>query len=225
MADDGAEEFAEIALSLHGESTFHDTVERLLEHAMRVVACSHAGVIFVHRRQRVETIGATDARVGALDKVQFDLGEGPDIELIEDRPVVVVRDAAADERWPHWSEQVAAAGLRSMLGIRLYTQDATIGSLNMYHEAPDHFTADDVRVAEVLARHGAVALATAVDHHHLWRAIDARRTIGQAQGILMERYGLDADQACAVLRRHSQDHNVKLHDVAERLIAERDLPH
>ena len=55
-------------------------------------------------------------------------------------------------------------------------------------------------------------------------AIDARKVIGQAQHILGERYHLDADRAFAVMQRYSQDHNVKLCIVAERLIAKQQLP-
>ena len=76
----------------------------------------------------------------------------------------------------------------------------------------------------MLARHAAVAMDTARDTEHLWKAIDARNLVGQAQGMLMERFGVDAEQAFAVLRRYSQDNNVKLHVVAQRLIDTRTLP-
>lgn len=82
---------------------------------------------------------------------------------------------------------------------------------------------EDREVAHTLARHAAVALASAQDTASVWRAIDARRTMGQAQGILMERLSIDADLAFAVLRTYSQDNNVKLHTAAERLVATRKL--
>ncbi|WP_405064486.1 ANTAR domain-containing protein [Kribbella sp. NBC_01505] len=45
--------------------------------------------------------------------------------------------------------------------------------------------------------------------------------IGQAQGTLMKRFALTADQAFAVLQRYSQDNNIKLVDVAARYAATR----
>jgi ANTAR domain-containing protein len=81
----------------------------------------------------------------------------------------------------------------------------------------------------VLARHAAIALATNRTATNLWHAIDARKLIGQAQGMLMERFDVDvdvdvdADQAFAVLRRYSQDNNIKLRDVAQRLVDTHDL--
>ena len=79
-------------------------------------------------------------------------------------------------------------------------------------------------MAHVLARHAAVAVAATREQAQLWQAIDARQLVGQATGILMERFALDADRAFDVLRRYSQHHNLKLHEVATRLIESRRLP-
>ncbi len=219
-----ADDFAELALSLHQEPTFDETVERVLEFALKAVDCTYAGVVFVGRQQEIETVAPTHPIVEKLDRMQTELGEGPDVAADRERDCLVVDDLRADLRWPRWAAAAADAGVRSMLGARVYVSSSTIGSLNLYDPRPQHFSTADRQVAHILARHAAVALDTKQDSENLWRAIDARKVIGQAQGILMERYDLDAGQAFAVLRRYSQDHNVKLHDVALRLIEKRTLP-
>jgi len=224
MSTPDADEFAELALTLHDEPTFGETVERVLEYAVKALSCSYAGIILVHDRTRVETVAATHPVVTDLDRIQMEAGEGPDLEVIADRHGVLVDDARTEQRWPRWTRAVTETGVRSMLGTRLYTSSSTIGSLNLYDLEPHRFQDVDVDVAHMIARHAAVALDSARDTEHLWRAIDARNLVGQAQGILMERFGIDADQAFGVLRRYSQDNNVKLHDVAERLIETRALP-
>jgi len=60
---------------------------------------------------------------------------------------------------------------------------------------------------------------------NLAQAVDARKLVGQATGILMERYDLDGDRAFTVLRRYSQDINTKLRDAAQQLIDTRKLAH
>jgi GAF domain-containing protein len=225
MTSRDAEDFAAMALSLHDEPTLDETVDRVLEYAMKAVVCSYAGVIFVHGKSRVETVAATNPIVAELDLVQLEHGEGPDLDVLSHpADTVIVRDTEAEERWPAWAKAVAAAGVRSMIGTRLHTSSTTIGSLNLYDTRPGHFSDEDGDVAHIFARHAAVALSAARVNANLWRAIDARQLIGQAQGILMERFAVDADQAFAVLRRYSQDRNLKLHVVAERLIATRRLP-
>jgi hypothetical protein len=81
-----------------------------------------------------------------------------------------------------------------------------------------------VDIARVVAAHASVALARFRIEHNLWSAVDARHLIGQAQGILMERYSISAEKAFAVLRRYSQNHNRKLHDIAATLVSTGDLP-
>jgi GAF domain-containing protein len=218
-----AEEFAELAVALH-DVTVEETVEKVLEFALKAIGCDFAGVIFVHGKRHIETAAATDPIVAKLDAMQSDVGEGPDVSVIEDRLAVIVSDTRLEGRWPTWARHVADAGIRSLLSVRMYTDDETIGTLNAYSRQPDAFDVDDQAVAHVLARHAAVALGNARKIENLWQAVDARKRIGQAQGILMERFDLTADQAFAVLLRYSQDNNVKLRTVADRLVETRELP-
>jgi GAF domain-containing protein len=218
------EDFARMAIELHDEGTVTETVDRVLEYALKAVHADYAGVVFVHNGRQAETPVSTDPLVGRLDAIQVEVGEGPDIDILDDRYSVIVSDTLTETSWPTWARRVADEGIRSLLSVRLYTSSTTVGTLNLYDSRPDKFDVSDQEVAHVLARHAAVALATARNTENLWQAIDARKRVGQAQGILMERYGLNEDQAFAVLVRYSQNNNIKLRDVAERLIATRDLP-
>ena len=218
-----AEEFAELALSLH-DVTVEETVEKVLEFTLKAIGCDFAGVIFVHGKHHIETAAATDPLVAKLDAMQMEVGEGPDVSVLEHRLSVIVSDTKTESRWPTWASRVYDAGIRSLLSVRMYTDEETIGTLNAYSKDPDAFDVDDQAVAHVLARHAAVALGNARKIENLWLAVDARKRIGQAQGILMERFDLSADQAFAVLLRYSQDNNVKLRVVADRLVETRELP-
>jgi GAF domain-containing protein len=134
-------------------------------------------------------------------------------------------DTLTETRWPEWCAQVGELGYRSVLGVVMDVGRAgVLGALNMYDHLPERFDDDDVAVACLLARHAALAVATAQRESGLLRAVDTHALIGQAQGVLMERYGLDADAAFAVLARYSQDHNMKLYDVAESLLDRHELP-
>jgi len=75
-----------------------------------------------------------------------------------------------------------------------------------------------------MAAMAAVALARSINDEQLAAAIETRTVIGQAIGMVMERYRLDEDRAFSVLRRISSQENVKLRDVAKQLVSTRDLP-
>jgi GAF domain-containing protein len=219
-----ADSIAEMALRLHSEPSTTETLERVLDYALQAVDCDFAGVIFLHKRSRIETVAATDPLIEKVDQVQLDIGQGPDVDTLQNRLSVIVDDTHTETRWPEWAALVAETGIRSMLGVRLYTSDELLGTLNLYSRQPQKFDGDDQAVAHVLARHAAVAIATARKQENLWQAADARKIIGQAQGILMERYDLDAERAFAVLIRYSQDNNIKLREVARQLVETRSLP-
>lgn len=219
-----AAEFARMALELHDEPGVEETIEKVLEFALRAVACDAAAVLLVHKGGKVEVAAATDDLAVSAAEAQIGCGEGPALAALDQLNGLLVRDAALDERWPSWTARFGALGLRSVLRVRLSAGGSTLGALELYDAEPDRFDADDEAVAQILGRHASVALSQARQESTLWQAIDARKLIGQAQGLLMERFDLDADQAFAVLRRYSQDNNVKLREVARLLVETRRLP-
>jgi hypothetical protein len=93
--------------------------------------------------------------------------------------------------------------------------------VSLYHDKPNAFRIDDEAIAHTLAPHASIAVATSRREARLARAMDARKEVDQATGILMERHNLTSDQASGVLRRYSQDTNTKLHDVARQVITSR----
>ena len=142
------------------------------------------------------------------------------------RELVPQRDVTADPRWPRWGPEAGRLGLRSVLAVRLATpgQD-TQGALNFYSPDVGAFAeSETVDLAQVYAVHAANALSSAHLATGLQTALTSRHTIGLAQGILMERYGLDQHHSFELLRRTSSVHNVKLRDVAAAVVETGVLP-
>lgn len=216
--------FSQMALDLQDEATAESTIERIADYARIATSCDDAGVMLVHARNQIETAAATSQRVGESHNLQIVHDEGPCLDAIEGEAVYLSPDVSNDERWLKWGPAVAELGMRSVLSLRLETRTRRYGSLNLYADRLDAFDEDDVAVGTIFVRHAAVALANAHNEEGLQVAIDARKLIGQAQGILMERYDLDADRAFEFLRRQSQAHNVKLRYVAEWVVDHRTSP-
>ena len=220
-----ADEFAAVARSLRSAPGVDETLDRIVELALDALGCHYAGVSYADlRSKRIETGAASHEVVRAGDSAQYEVGEGPCLQAMQDGNSYLVHDTVTDPRWPRWSDCAEELGLRSVIGVRLFDEGDTLGALNLYSSEPNHFTADDVATAEVYAAHASGALGQARSELHLRRAIDSRHLVGLAQGILMERFGLDQQGAFAVLRRYSQAHNIKLRHVAEELVLTRALP-
>lgn len=224
MTEPSAADFAHIAMALHGADGVNATLDRIADLACKTVESDMCGVMVVHRGNRVETAAVTDERVRRADEMQIECGEGPCLEAMDDQSVFIIHDTSTETRWESWCRRVTDLDVRSVLSVRLFTLHQTIGSLNIYSSQPHHFTERDAVIGGIFAGHASVALAAAQTEAGLREAMDSRHIIGLAQGMLMERFDLDREQAFAVLRRYSQDRNIKLRNLAQYVVDRRGLP-
>jgi GAF domain-containing protein len=215
------EQFASTARAMSTGADMPQMLHEAVRAATELVeGCDHAGITVVHARRRVTTDVATDDIVRRGDEMQYELGEGPCLQAIYEHETINSDDLAREDRWPRWSRFAAdELGVRSMLCMRLYVlPDDTVGGLNMYGDRAHAFPASERHTALALAAHVAVAYVAANQHAGLDSALATRTIIGQAEGMLMQRYGLNESQAFDVLKRHSQAENRKLHDIAMELV-------
>jgi hypothetical protein len=113
-------------------------------------------------------------------------------------------------------------GVLSGLSFKLYTADRTAGALNLFGFEPNIWGEEAETIGTVLAAHAAAAILATREGQQLKSALYTRDRIGQAKGVIMERYKVDDVRAFEMLRRLSQENNTKLLDIAERVIDTRD---
>lgn len=221
-----AQEFADLAQALTNAGNVQQTADQVVEQALIALGASYGGITLIRSGGRLETMAPSHELVVKADLLQYELHEGPCHDAAWEGVTLTSQDLAADHRWPEWGSRAGDLGIGAVLAAELNATETgrRLGALNLYWSKPTTFTSDDLAYANIFAVHAAVALATSLRDAQLNTALDARKVIGQAQGILMERYGLTTEQAFEVLRRYSQDHNVKLRLVAEQLVATRQLP-
>lgn len=215
---------AEAAREVASNPEVQDALQAVVDLAMTNCNCRGASVTLVRADGGTETSASSDALVEQADDLQYALDEGPCLQAAEQGGAYLIVNTASDPRWPSWGPAVAKLGLHSVLSIHLFTDRRVLGALNLYYESRDEFSDDEIEVAKVVAAHASVALAKLRSERDLWRAIDSRHLIGQAQGMLMERFKLTPARSFSVLRRYSQHHNIKLHEVAGALIRTGRLP-
>jgi GAF domain-containing protein len=192
--------------------------------AARCGPCDAATVTVLDPDGTLRTVGGTEGWAEQADLSQFETGTGPGVEAVQGTVVVLAEDLrAASERWPRWAPRAVGLGSAAVMSLQLFTTE-TLGALNLYSTTPRRYGSADLDIATTLAAHVSAAVVQARDEQNLWRAIEARNLIGQAQGMLMARYGLSAEKAFAVLRRHSNHSNVKVSAVAEQLVSTGSLP-
>jgi GAF domain-containing protein len=212
---------ADMALELEQDRNPDTILERVSHYARLVLDADDAGVMRTVTRSQIETPAATTPRVDQAHQLQARFDEGPCLDAIAGRATYVSNDVQHDSRWPQWGPAVAELGIRSAIGVRLATRQRGHGSLNIYADRPDAFTSAHAELAEMLAAHATTAFAAAERAAGLETALDSRTTIAQAQGILMQKFDIDADAAFDFLRRISQHENRRLFAVAEAIVVQR----
>ena len=189
-----------------------------------VEGCDHAGVVIMSRGQ-LQVGPATDALARRADQLQTDLDEGPCLDAVQTRADITSQDLSRERRWRRWSPLVVdQLGTHAMMSLLLLDETHVYGSLNLYADRVEAWDRPTVVLAQALATHLALALGDARQIEHRGRAMVSRTVIGQAEGILMERFSITADAAYAVLLRISQQDHVKLATVAADLVRTGRLP-
>ena len=217
---------ADVARALQEEQGSIATMDMAVSLAIDVVpGAEDASISLVHRARIVESPAFTSERAAVIDRIQQEVGEGPLLSDVWDQEVISCADLATETRWGDWAPRASKeTGIQSMLCFRMFAQKNRLGALCLYSTLPNAFVYADVESGISLAAHTAIAVIVAQNDETKDIALDSRSLIGQATGIAMERYGIDAVRAFAVLKRISQDSNVKLHEVAAELIRTRSLP-
>jgi GAF domain-containing protein len=199
---------------------FPKVLDALTQAAARCVAgADHAGITASSRENEVSSPSVTDDCAKVLDEIQARHLQGPCLEAAWTRKAVEIEDLATDPRWPKYqADALAKTPIRSVLSLPLFADELSMGALNFYAERAGAFSESSRRVAATLATVGALAWSNAVRGQQFAAALGSRDIIGQAKGILMERYELDEQAAFNMLVKLSQSANIAVRDIARRLI-------
>jgi GAF domain-containing protein len=212
-----ARNLSELARELQAEPTLESLLQRVVDAAVAEIAPARQAGISEIAPKRVYTRAATDPLVQQIDDLQYRLGEGPCLTSLRDEVTVRTKDLRTEARWVHFSRAAAELGVRSMLSVQLFVEGDNLGALNLYSGTPAAFDEVHESTAMLLAAHAAIAMKGSKVEGNLRDALDRRDVIGQAKGILMERYKIDGSQAFDLLVFASQQTHQKLRDIAEEV--------
>lgn len=204
---------------VNADGALDELTANLLAH---MPCAQHAGITVTISGGDVQTLATTGAYPAALDDIQRRYREGPGLTAAWKHHMVRLDDICREERWPAYCREVAATTpIRSVLAFELFTGAGTTGALNFYAESADAFDDDAVETGLIVAPHAALACQMVRRDDQFRSALASRDVIGQAKGMLMERFRIDALQAFELLKRLSQNTNTPLAEVAQQVIARR----
>lgn len=183
-----------------------------------VPGCEHAGITVLRSGHGIDNPLSYSEFALHCDQLQEQLGEGPCLTALSDEATIRVDEIVGDTRWPRFSGEAAARGVRSMLSCPVSTSRERLGALNLYATTAGAFPRGAEHIARAFATHVGILLGAALKEQNLQVALRSRELIGQAMGILMERHRVTASQAFDLMVHTSQRTHVKLRTLAEDLV-------
>lgn len=220
---------AAVAHNLHISEAHADVViAELTELAATVIPGAQcAGITTVtHRTKEIVTPAATGRWPILLDEIQQKYRQGPCLTAASEHTPVDINDLDHDTRWPAYQAEARAhTPIRSIMSFELAGTTHLVAALNVYAEQPNVFDEHAHAVGRIFSTHTLLAWDAARSREQFAQALASRDIIGQAKGLIMERFTIDALQAFAMLRKLSQDTNIPVANVAERIVhADHPLP-
>lgn len=216
--DELAAAFAGFTRSVQQQDDPEETLAEIVRAAVALVpGCDDGSLSVIRGRKAVSSRAASSGLAGRVDRIQESTGQGPCLDSAYEHETVRIVDMATETRWPLFTPLALEAGAAGMLSIQLFVHGDDLGALNLFSRTAGALDEESEHVGLLFAAHAAVAYATAERTASAARRIATRQLIGRAEGILMERYKVTAEQAFSMLVRVSQQRNIKLRDIAERL--------
>ena len=207
------------SLGRHGTETSVGLGELLGSGAQHVPGCQYAGITLADKSRTVTSVAATHRYAMLLDAIQNRYGEGPCLSAVWEHHMMHVDDLNVDQRWPLYQRYaLEQTPIRSILSYELFVDGGSMASLNFFSDHPHVFTDESRELGRVFATHVALAWSMMRRQDQFRSALASRDVIGQAKGVIMERFNLDAVEAFELLSRLSQQSNTKLIDIAKALI-------
>jgi GAF domain-containing protein len=210
-----------------GKLELTDVLTRVAVYAVAAIPGADGAGLTLLEEGQADTIVASTPFVAEVDAIQYGLGEGPCITAALQGRTVRSGALSDDSQWPRFGAQVARLGVNSALSLPLLGPDRVVGAMNIYARDKDAFSDHAAQIGELFAVPAAIAVLNAQVlaqakrlAHQLRDALTSRAVIDQALGIVMSRAGVTAAEAFDRLRQRSQADNVKLRDVAQRVVEE-----
>jgi GAF domain-containing protein len=218
-----AEGLAALSSFFVGESSVEETLLRIADIAVASSPASFAGVTLLVDG-RPTTAVFTDPESPEIDTAQYETGDGPCLSAFRHQDTCRITDTRTEPRWRAFCEACVEHDILSTLSLPLVGMDEPAGALNLYATKPNAF--DDYEgMADAFARAASAVVHNATaywDARHLGEnlteAMRSRAVIEQAKGMLMARSKLTPDESFDLLRKASQRENVKLRDIAQRIV-------
>ena len=196
--------------------------------ARQVPGCSGAAAV-LWREGEAAALAASHPSLPELIDVQVRCGRGPLVDALSGGEPAGCPDTLDEPRWPEYASTALRQGVRCSLSLAHWS-GADAVCLSLFGARPRTLGPESVAAAERLVAFGGAVVGMASETGEARRAVrqlrdaaESRAVVDQAKGVLMHALGCSAEEALQRMRQVSQAQNMKVTEVATRIIDSRGL--
>ncbi|GAA2607210.1 GAF and ANTAR domain-containing protein [Paractinoplanes durhamensis] len=219
--------FVEVADTLIDDFDVVEFLQMLTQRVADLFDTGEAGLMLADHRNRLNFMAASDESARLMELFQLQYGDGPCLDAFRTaRPVTNVNLAAAAGKWPEFAPRAAQAGFQSVHAFPLRLRREVIGAMGVFGSATELDDADTLIVQSLadvavigLLQERSIRRGEALTEQ-LQGALNSRVIIEQAKGVVAQAYGVNPDEAYALIRAFSRNTNRHLSEVAATIVNE-----
>ena len=203
-----------------------EALRRIVDASHQLFAVDGAGLMLLDPDQLLRNVADSDERIGHLEELQIEHGEGPCIDAFDDKELVHAADLAAEDRWPDFSPAAVDRGLRAVLASPIPYNQMAIGVVVVFSTKVHPWSPEGELALVAFTDLAALTIANTMQSEQrgelatqLQRALDARVVIEQAKGVLVARDGLSPKQAFEQMRRQARAERRRVVEIAAEVMA------
>jgi GAF domain-containing protein len=224
--DDLRAVFVQLADALDPSRDVIDTMDLLVQSAVRFTAAVEAGIVLADADGALHVVGSTSERTSDVEEAQLGTHEGPCWESFRTARSVEISDIAeVTHRWPVFVRVAEERGFRSCHAVPLTLRGQHLGAMNLFFDQVGALTDPDAAITQALAQFATIGIVQrrALRQHaeraeQLQHALDSRVLIEQAKGALAYQRGVSIDEAFTLLREHARRHGARIRDIADQIV-------
>jgi GAF domain-containing protein len=216
----------ELAQKLVDDYDVIDVLTALSHRCVEAVDVDAAAVMLASPTGELRFITSSSESMRKLELFQIQSNEGPCVDCIRSG-LAITNTAldATDGRWPMFTPQALALGIRTVHCLPMLIRGRTIGGLNLFRTSDGSLSDGDAAVARGLADVATLAILqhqstidASTSKTQLSNAISSRSIIDQAIGKICQATGCNKQDAFERMRAHAEHHKEGLTVTARRIV-------
>ncbi len=218
-------EISQAISSAWGLSQTLALITRKTADVMAMDSCS----IYLREQQGDDDLLILKASTGlaadAVGHARLRVGEGLTGWAARESKPLAVTDAAADPRFKLLPE-TREMRFKSLLAVPLVSRGQTIGAVNVQTRRQHIYGDDEIELLSTIADLTSGTIEKALLYEEiggLREALEARKLVERAKGILMKRHQVEEDEAFRRIHQQSRNTRRPMREIAEAIILTADL--